>query len=625
MSDSEQEFEFESDGEITQDEDEDEDAIAIENHFYEADDHKLNNPAHALQQFQKVVSLDNERQRKNGGGGRQSNEQWKFKSLQNIVILAARVGQTDTMRNTMREVLSLLGSVSRNDAQEAVNSILDQILQPLLLLQGTSEVCVDGAAPPSLHGSKINQPAGALPVILIEMYEMTLDHLEKDDNQFSLWLSSVIKLCKLHLQSFEKSGNEQDRGSLKRLIPKIYSVIDRNNSTSAGSGAGTTTTSTTSSHNNLLQTNSTQWIEIYAVEIQFAALIQDFQRLKELYPKTIELTSAIADPRNLAVIREIGGRYLYMREKQWLQAYNEFFEAFQTYQALGNGSKAKLMLKFVILSNMLACSDINPFDSREAKVYAEDPELKKLIQLRQAVETNDVDGLNEHLAHFLQTEKEIFADFEQELRSVTRSGIVLHLLTAYQKISLSYLANLLEVPEAETLHLVKTLILNGRLDNCLVDEVTGFLVRVRMPDEEEEEEDTKDDNSSKRKTLVQDLQQARQLEMGKWLESLDRISFNLTNNAATSISLFSGGGSAASSFSNAGDTPLLGPSAAPHGGIMPPGGGLLGSAMDDHLGGPGDMMEPAAFDLSAEPAGQQDLLDDPAGLTHYNSTQFYQQ
>ncbi len=32
-------------------------------------------------------------------------------------------------------------------------------------------------------------------------------------------------------------------------------------------------------------------------------------------------------------------------------------------------SRAKVMLKYVVLANMLALSDINPFDSREAKVY----------------------------------------------------------------------------------------------------------------------------------------------------------------------------------------------------------------------------------------------------------------
>ena len=48
--------------------------------------------------------------------------------------------------------------------------------------------------------------------------------------------------------------------------------------------------------------------------------------------------------------------------------YNEFFEGFRNYQEAGNG-RAATCLKYVVLANMLALSDINPFDSREAKAF----------------------------------------------------------------------------------------------------------------------------------------------------------------------------------------------------------------------------------------------------------------
>lgn len=39
---------------------------------------------------------------------------------------------------------------------------------------------------------------------------------------------------------------------------------------------------------------------------------------------------------------------------------------------------------------MLALTDINPFDAREAKVFAEDKEILAMRDLRQSLESNDL-------------------------------------------------------------------------------------------------------------------------------------------------------------------------------------------------------------------------------------------
>merc|ERR1719161_3141720 len=139
-------------------------------------------------------------------------------------------------------------------------------------------------------------------------------------------------------------------------------------------------------------------LEVYALEIQMCALTKNSVRMKDIYPKTINLTSAIADPRNIAVIRESGGK-MYMSEKKWEAAYNEFFEAFKNYQETGNATRAKIMLKYVVLANMLALSDINPFDSREAKVYQDDPEIGAMASLRTAYEQNDITTIDQLLTN----------------------------------------------------------------------------------------------------------------------------------------------------------------------------------------------------------------------------------
>eukprot|EP00515_Schizochytrium_aggregatum_P003165 CAMPEP_0202056624 /NCGR_PEP_ID=MMETSP0963-20130614/24928_1 /ASSEMBLY_ACC=CAM_ASM_000494 /TAXON_ID=4773 /ORGANISM="Schizochytrium aggregatum, Strain ATCC28209" /LENGTH=70 /DNA_ID=CAMNT_0048622391 /DNA_START=1 /DNA_END=210 /DNA_ORIENTATION=- len=70
-----------------------------------------------------------------------------------------------------------------------------------------------------------------------------------------------------------------------------------------------------------------------------------------------------------------------MEEENWSDAYDEFFEGFRNYQEAGN-PRAKQCLKYVVLANMIALKDINPFDSREAKVYKDDKDIMAMMRLR---------------------------------------------------------------------------------------------------------------------------------------------------------------------------------------------------------------------------------------------------
>jgi COP9 signalosome complex subunit 2 len=80
---------------------------------------------------------------------------------------------------------------------------------------------------------------------------------------------------------------------------------------------------------------------------------------------------------------------MYMSKGQWSLAYNEFYEGFRNYQEAGN-KRAKDCLKYVVLANMLALSDINPFAAREAKVFQDEREVAAMLDLRLAYESNDL-------------------------------------------------------------------------------------------------------------------------------------------------------------------------------------------------------------------------------------------
>ena len=193
----------------------------------------------------------------------------------------------------------------------------------------------------------------------------------------------------------------------------------------------------------------TSLLEVYALEIQLCTATRDARRMKAIYPKTLNLNAAVADPRIMGVIREEGGK-MYMGDGAWDAAYNEFYEGFRAYQEAGN-ARAKDCLKYVVLANMLASSDINPFDSREAKVYKDEPEITAMIELRSAYELKDVGAFEKLLReprNRIVTDPLIMQYVEPLLRNI-RALVLIRLVQPYQRIRLSFIAGEINVPEEE--------------------------------------------------------------------------------------------------------------------------------------------------------------------------------
>eukprot|EP00812_Abedinium_dasypus_P000884 NODE_1104_length_1239_cov_232.898649.p1 GENE.NODE_1104_length_1239_cov_232.898649~~NODE_1104_length_1239_cov_232.898649.p1 ORF type:complete len:367 (+),score=152.46 NODE_1104_length_1239_cov_232.898649:3-1103(+) len=308
--------------------------------------------------------------------------------------------------------------VTRNDASEAINTVLDSV-------SSASDL------------SKLET-----------IYELTLDALKATANQ-RLWFSTSVKLAKLYLEMGDVSKLQR----LVRTLHKTCQKPDGSDDVSKGS----------------------QLLEVYALDLQACAVTKNSLRMKEIYPKTINLTSAIADPRSIAVIRESGGK-MYMSEKKWEAAYNEFFEAFKNYQETGNATRAKIMLKYVVLANMLALSSINPFDSREAKVYQDDPAITAMASLRTAYEQNDIQAINSILTN---PSNQILSDsfiktYLQDLLRNIRLQVLQNIIQPYHCVSLDFLAREINVARDEVVSLLVQLILDEKIA-ARIDGTENFL------------------------------------------------------------------------------------------------------------------------------------------------------
>uniref|UniRef100_A0AAV1VEM9 PCI domain-containing protein n=1 Tax=Peronospora matthiolae TaxID=2874970 RepID=A0AAV1VEM9_9STRA len=219
---------------------------------------------------------------------------------------------------------------------------------------------------------------------------------------------------------------------------------------------------------------ATSLLEVYALEIQLCVATKNSIRMRAVYPKTLDLDAAVADPRVIGFIREEGGK-MYLEEKEWMLAYNEFFEGFRNYQEAGN-SRATQCLKYVVLANMLTSSNINPFDSREAKVYQDVEEVGAMLLLRSAYEANDIVQFEKVLknpSYKLLSDPIMNQCLNPLLRNI-RCQAMKTIVRPYRTIRVESLSKRMNITTEDVEDIAIALIQNCELD-AKIDQSRGFL------------------------------------------------------------------------------------------------------------------------------------------------------
>jgi COP9 signalosome complex subunit 2 len=89
-------------------------------------------------------------------------------------------------------------------------------------------------------------------------------------------------------------------------------------------------------------------LEAFALEIQMCIESREQRRMKSIFQTTKNFSSVIEDPRVVGIIKECGGK-IYMTEKRWDDALNEFFESYKCLVEVGN-NKAQTLLKYTVLA-----------------------------------------------------------------------------------------------------------------------------------------------------------------------------------------------------------------------------------------------------------------------------------
>jgi len=204
-------------------------------------------------------------------------------------------------------------------------------------------------------------------------------------------------------------------------------------------------------------------IEALALEIQMCIGTKNNKRMKLAYNQTTTLDVVVNDPKVIGIIKESGGK-MFMSEKKWDRAMEELFEGFKNYQESGD-FRAKTVLKYVIMASILSGSQINYAETREARVYGEDPQIKAIIQLRAAFDSNDINTIQDILnnkKNGILDDPFIITYLEDLLRNIRLKGLAAR-VKPYKTVSLDFLAKQLTISKDDVRSLLSELILEEKV------------------------------------------------------------------------------------------------------------------------------------------------------------------
>jgi len=410
----------------------------VENMYYKAKSKKDDNPEEALKEFRAIVDQENEK------------GDWGFKALkQSTKLLFLVLNRPNDALKTYTQLLTYTKSaVTRNYSEKTINGILDYV-----------------------GGGK----NGEIEVDILEkFYQATKNALEEAKNE-RLSVKTNLKLAKLWL-------DRKEFARLSKLIRDLHSA-----------------TAATSDGDDQSQ-RGTQLLEIYALEIQMYNETRNVKKLKEIYNASNAVRSAIPHPRIMGVIKECGGK-MWMGERQWNRASEDFFESFRNYDEAGSPQRIQV-LKYLVLANMLTGSEVNPFDSQETKPYKTDPQIKAMTDLVDAYQRREVHSAEKILRDNRSTimDDSFIRLYIGELLRSLRTQYLIDLIKPYTRLELSFLAKQLNVAIEEVEELLIGLILEGKVEGR-IDQVGMRLELDRK----------------------QSLEKKRYAALSKWTEALEAV------------------------------------------------------------------------------------------------------
>ncbi|CAM9556475.1 unnamed protein product [Ectocarpus sp. 12 AP-2014] len=421
MSDEEEDYDFEY-----SEEEQEETDVGLENSYYSAKALKAEDPKAAVEAFREA----RRKRATSGGGGYSSQEEeqgiWGFKALKQMMKLLFKMSAFQEFTDCYTQLLGYTkGAVTQNVGEKGVNSVLDYV--------------------------SASKDWG----LLKGFYEQTLDTLRRHKNN-RLWFKCNLKLGHLMYEVGEM-------GRLQRIIKELLKACQNE-----GNGDDDDTNAVK---------RGTQLLEIFSLQILMHSRQRDQKKLREVYERARKITSAVPHPRVVATILECGGKMHMQQEREWDQACTAFFQSFKNYDEAGDPERLQV-LKYLVMASILHKSEIDPFDSQEAKPYKQDPEIVAMTNLVEAFRNKQIKDferiLKTHRAS-LMGDPFIKLYIDDILRTM-RTQVLLKAIAPYTRVKLPYLAGELnDIPVTDVEDLLVSCILDGKVDGK-IDQVNQVVL-----------------------------------------------------------------------------------------------------------------------------------------------------
>lgn len=196
--------------------------------------------------------------------------------------------------------------------------------------------------------------------------------------------------------------------------------------------------------------------------------------MKEVFQLTEKFSSVIEDARVVGIIKECGGK-MYMSERKWEQALNQFKASFESMVDSGH-PRAQTLLKYIILTQLLSKSETDYLTQREAKIFANDNEIMAMTDLKQGFEKNDIKTIlrvvNDKKINLLADP--IINQYLGDLLRSVRLKALESVCGPYKAVKLEFLCKQMNVDLAEMRSLLSELILEEKIKGQ-IDQVAGVL------------------------------------------------------------------------------------------------------------------------------------------------------
>ncbi|KRX10331.1 hypothetical protein PPERSA_02748 [Pseudocohnilembus persalinus] len=404
--------------------------IEMENLFYQADDEKNTNPEASKQNYLKVIEIE-ESYRADKLPGQQ---EFIFPSLRNVIILLCKLQQTQKLESQVQKILKYMGSVARNDATDAINDFIECLIQ----LEDKT--------------------------VMRKVLEQILDYL-KNNNMDQLLNKALFKLAYIYFDF-------KDLESVSKTLQELFKLNRNKDGTDDVKKSATL-------------------LECYALEIQLC--VQKNIQIKKILKRVQILRTmdknSITDNRIMGIIQENTGK-MYMKQRKYLDANQEFQDAFKAYQEVGN-IKAKQVLKYWCFASILSKQQIDPFAEQATYVYNQDPEIQAMKNLREAYQNDQNPNIRQFKSILDKKENHIQDDdflkeYTGELKKTMSLKKIITIISGYSKIKIQYLAQQLLCKECEVERFLMELILSKQI-NGFINQVEGVFENNQISQNDNED------------------------------------------------------------------------------------------------------------------------------------------